>query len=250
MTAAVAPVVPARSVRRTGPSLQALVGLEIRKSLSTRSGLALVASSLLVAPAAMVLFGTSADSIAGVAGPVAVTGMLASLVLLSLGVLSTAGEWSHGTVQTTYLLVPQRGRVLAAKAVAVAALGAAVAAVAAASSGLVLTALQPDLAWTGAGRAVLVVTVAGAVFAALGAGVGAALGNSAGALTALYLLFLGVMPVLQTVTPSVADRVDPGNAVLELAQGNHQATAALTLAAWLAVALAAGAVVTRRRAVQ
>jgi hypothetical protein len=251
MTAAVAASVPVRpSARRTGPSLPALVGLEARKSLSTRSGLAVAGVALLLAPAAMVLAGTAGDNFGGIAGPLAVVGMLGSLVLLALGVLSTAGEWSHGTVQTTYLLVPQRGRVLAAKTVAVAALGAVYSAVAAVSSALVLTALQPDLAWTGAGRAVLAVITAGAVFAAMGAGVGAALGNTPAALTGLYLLFLGVMPVLQVVKPAIADAVDPGNAVLNLAQGHDSLSAASLLGCWVLVSVVAGAVMTRRRAVQ
>ena len=64
-------------------------------------------------------------------GPLVVTGMLSALVLVSLGVLSTAGEWSHGSVQTTFLLEPRRGRVMAAKAAAVALMGAVVALVAA-----------------------------------------------------------------------------------------------------------------------
>src|SRR3954451_19635197 len=169
MTAAVASSVPVRpSARRTGPSLPALVGLEVRKSLSTRSGLALAGVSLLLAPAAMVLAGAAGDHFSGLAGPVAVVGMLSSLVLLALGVLSTAGEWSHGTVQTTYLLVPQRGRVLAAKTVAVAVLAAGYSAVAATASALVLGALRTDLAWTGAGPAILAVVAGAAAFAAMG----------------------------------------------------------------------------------
>ena len=58
----------------------------------------------------------ASEHLDNVLGPLVVTGMLTALVLLSLGVLSTAGEWSHGTVQTTYLLEPRRGRVMAAKA--------------------------------------------------------------------------------------------------------------------------------------
>ena len=56
--------------------------------------------------------------------------MLTGIVLLPLGVLSTAGEWSHRTAQTTLLLVPHRGRVLMAKAIGVAILATALAAVA------------------------------------------------------------------------------------------------------------------------
>ena len=76
--------------------------------------------------------------------------MLTALVLVSLGVLSTAGEWSHGTVQTTFLLEPRRGRVMAAKAAAVALMGAGVAAVAAGISAL-LVAMEPSASWDGGG---------------------------------------------------------------------------------------------------
>jgi hypothetical protein len=230
--------------------MPALVGLEVRKSLSTRSGLALAASSVLLAPAAMVLAGTAGDHLGGLAGPIAVVGMLTNLVLISLGVLSTAGEATHRTEQTTYLLVARRGRVLAAKTAAVTLLAAVFAAVAAGASALVLAGLQPDLAWTGVGRAVLAVVAGGAVFAAMGAGVGAALGNTPAALTGLYLLFLGVMPVLQIVKPAIADAIDPGNAVLNLAQGHDQTSSIALLGCWLVVSLAAGTVMTRRRAVQ
>jgi ABC-2 type transport system permease protein len=237
--------------RRTGPSVPAQVGLEIRKSLSTRSGLALAGSSVLLAPAAMAIAaGTASEPLDNVVGPIVVTGMLTALVLVSLGVLSTAGEWSHGTVQTTYLLEPRRGRVLATKAAAVAVLGAAVAAVAAALSAGVLALMEPAASWDGGGRALVMVAVAGATFALIGAGVGAALGNTPGALTGLYLLNLGVLPLLQTFKPALADNIDPGNAVLSLAQGDRQAVSITILAVWVAVALAAGAVMTRRRAVQ
>ena len=57
MTAAVASPVQVRptTARRTGPSLPAAVWLEVRKSLSTRSGLALVVSAVLLAPAAIAM---------------------------------------------------------------------------------------------------------------------------------------------------------------------------------------------------
>src|SRR5215203_6341050 len=121
MTAAVATRSPGRSdVRRTGPSLPAAVRLEMRKSLSTRSGKALVGSATLLAPAAILLAsGTADERLDDVLGPLVVTGLLSALVLVALGVLSTAGEWTHGTVQTTFLLEPRRGRVLATKVLAV-----------------------------------------------------------------------------------------------------------------------------------
>ncbi|MGZ4545773.1 MAG: hypothetical protein ACXVXT_10295 [Blastococcus sp.] len=229
----------------------AAVGLEVRKSISTRSGLALLVAATLLAPAAIAIAAGSANRpLDNVVGPLVVTGMLSALVLVSLGVLSTAGEWSHGSVQTTFLLEPRRGRVLAAKAAAVALTGAVVAAVAAGISALVLLAMEPSASWDGAGRAMLMVAVAGAAFALVGAGVGAAMGNTPAALTGIYLLDLGVLPVLQVAKPALAEKIDPGNAVVNLAQGAHTALSITILAVWVGVALTAGAVMNRRRAVQ
>lgn len=250
MTAAVAtPVRP--TARRTSPSLPAAVGLEVRKSLSTRSGLALVTAATLLAPAATAIAaGTASHPLDNVVGPLVVTGMLTALVLVSLGVLSTAGEWTHGSVQTTFLLEPRRGRVLAAKAGAVALTGAVVAAVAAGLSALVLLTMEPSATWDGSGRAILMVAVAGAAFALIGAGVGAAMGNTPAALTGIYLLDLGVLPVLQVAKPALAEKIDPGNAIVSLAQGAHQALSITILVVWVGVALIAGTVMNRRRAVQ
>jgi hypothetical protein len=250
MTAAVLPS-SRPAVRSSGLPLPAQVGLEVRKSLSTRSGVALAAVGALLAPAVTaVVSAVSTGRLGSVVGPVVVSGMLSVLVLLALGVISTAGEWTHGTVQTTYLLSPRRGRVLTAKAVAVALLGAVLAGVTAALSLLVLALMEPSASAAGGARAIAVVAVAGAAFPLIGAGVGAALANTPAALTGVYLVDLGVLPLLQVFKPALADRIDPGNAVLELAQGTHTAQSVLVLAVWVGVALVAGALVTRRRAVQ
>jgi hypothetical protein len=231
--------------------LPAAIWLEVRKSISTRSGLALVVAATLLAPAAIAVAGAlSSEPIPNVGGPLVVTGLLSALVLIALGVLSTAGEWSHGSVQTTFLLEPRRGRVMVSKGAAVALMGAVVSVVAAGISSLVLVAMEPSASWDGAGRAILMVAVAGATFALIGAGVGAAVGNTPGALTGIYLLDLGVLPVLQTVKPALADKIDPGNAILSLAQGHAQALSITILAVWVGVALIAGTVMTRRRQVQ
>jgi ABC-2 type transport system permease protein len=76
MTAAVASPISARpAVRRTGPSLAGVVGLEVRKSLSTRSGMALAAAATLLAPAAMAIAaGTASEPLDNVLGPLVVTG--------------------------------------------------------------------------------------------------------------------------------------------------------------------------------
>ncbi len=242
---------PARPAVRPGAaSPAALVAIEVRKSLSTRSGRALAAASALLAPtAALVVSAASDGTLGSVTGPIGVMGMLTGLVLLALGVLSTAGEWTHRTVQTTFLLTPRRGRVLAAKAVAVALLGAAFAAVSTALSVGVLALMEQGIVWDGAGQAVAAAVGAGTAFAVIGAGTGAALTNTPAALTGLYLVILGALPVVRTFEPEIGSKLDPAEAVLALAQGDAVARSVLVVAAWTVVALVAGAVVTRRRAV-
>jgi ABC-2 type transport system permease protein len=244
--------VPVRpTARRTGPSLPALVALEARKSLTTRSGKALAAAAVLLGPGGLTIGLAMADEpLVDAAGPLAVMGMLTAFIVMAIGVLSTAGEWAHKSVQTTYLLVPSRGRVLTAKATAVALLGAAFTAVAVALAAGAVAVMEDGIAWDGAGQAFLAVIGAGAAFAVTGAGVGAALANSPASLTGLYLVILGVMPVLHNTKPEIAEKVDPSNAVLNLAQGQETTTSVAILAGWAVVSLTAGAILTHRRAVQ
>jgi ABC-2 type transport system permease protein len=251
MTATMTAAPTRPEVRRTRPSLPTLVGLEMRKSLSTRSGRSVALAAVLLAPAAMAVAGLSGDALGSAAGPVGAVGLLTAMMLLALGVLSTAGEWSLRTVQTTFLLVPQRGRVTAAKAVAAAALGAALAALAVGMSTAVLAlTVGGDLSWAGVPGAVVTVVAAGAAFAVTGAGIGAAVGNSPAALTGLYLVLLGVLPVVRGVQPDFGERIDPVNATLALALDGPATTPIAILVGWAAVSTAAGAVLTRRRAVQ
>jgi hypothetical protein len=83
-------------------------------------------------------------------------------------------------------------------------------------------------------------------FAVIGAGLGAAPGNTPAALTRLYLVFLGVMPVLDNVEPETAAKIDPSYAAINLAQGAEQTTSIAVLAGWVVISLVAGAVMTRR----
>ena len=235
-------------VRKTGPSPAALVVLEVRKSLSTRSGRAVAIAAVVLGPVIMAVLAGAEQSDAPAAA-IGEFGLFAVLVLAALGVLSTAGEWTHRTVQTTFLVVPQRGRVLAAKAAAMALLGAGLAAASAGASALVLAAVADGADWDGALRAVVVVAAAGAAFAVIGAGIGAVVGNSAAALTGTYLAFLVVFPLLRSVQPELAARSDPTDAVLTLTAGGAATTPVLVLVGWTVLATGAGVLVTRRRAV-
>jgi ABC-2 type transport system permease protein len=239
------------TVRRTGPSLPTLAALEARKSLTTRSGKSLAVAAVVLAPtAAAIASAASNESLASPVGPLAVMGMLTGFIVMAIGVLSTAGEWTHKSVQTTFLLVPSRSRVLAAKAVAMATLGAAFTAVAVGLSASVLAVTQDGMVWDGTGRALLAVVGFGAAFAVTGAGVGAALANSPASLTGLYLVILGVIPAVNQFKPEVGMKIDPSNAVINLAQGAHTTQSIAIIAGWAVVSLAAGAILTSRRAVQ
>ena len=177
-------------VRSTGPSAVSLVGLEIRKSLSTRSGKARRPRRRRARPdrhhAAVVHRREAGPE---VVGPIGAMGLVTALVLIPLGVLATAGEWSHRTVQTTFLQVPNRSKVVAAKVAAVALMGAILSAIAIAASAAVLS-VGPvgNPSWDGAPMAMAVAVAAGAAFAVIGAGVGAAMANTPAALTTLYLV--------------------------------------------------------------
>jgi hypothetical protein len=241
---------PRPTVRSTGPSVVSLVGLEIRKSLSTRSGRAVTLAGALIAPAAVTLLSFSGDELDAVRGPIGALGLVTALVMIPLGVLATAGEWSHRTVQTTFLHVPDRTKVVAAKVAAVAVMGAVLAAVASAIVATVVSvAPVGDPSWDGVPSAMAVSVAAAAAFAVMGAGVGAALANTPAALTGLYLVLLGGMPALRLVRPEIAAKVDPTDAMLQLAFGTGTTSHSVTLIGWVVVTTVAGIVLTRRRAV-
>jgi hypothetical protein len=251
LTAPAPAVVPATgsTARRTGPSFATLTGLEIRKSLSTRSGKSVAALAVLVGPLGVLL--ATMTSGGGVVAAVAlgIMGMLIALVLLALGVLSTAGEWTHKSVETTYLLVPQRGRVLAAKATAMGLLGLVLAALGVGLAVATLATVTPGVVWFAAVQAVVAVIASGAAFAVIGAGIGAAVGNSAAALTGTYLTLLGVLPVVNSVRPEISENLDPAGSIVTLAQHGAATTPILVITGWVVVSTVVGTLITRRRSV-
>ena len=250
MTAAVS-LLPAAGTSRPGaPSLGLLSAIEIRKSLSTRSGKAVAVAAMLLGPTGVAIGSLGGEGEAPAAAILSFAGMLTGLVLLALGVLSTAGEWTHKSVQVSYLLVPQRLRVLSAKMAALAVQGAVFAALGAVLTLGMLWVIPDPVAWTGIGRSFGVAVFAGAAFAVIGAGIGAALGNSPAALTGTYLTMLGVMPILSVFKPTWAENLDPTTAVVVLAQSGVETQPVLVIAGWVFVSTVVGAVVTRGRSVQ
>ena len=251
MTTAVAPAaVPASPLARpTGPSFATLAGLEIRKSLSTRSGKAVALGAVLLAPLGILLASVTGDETIPAVMVLGFTGMLTALVLLALGVLSTAGEWGNRSIHTTFLLVPRRVRVVAAKVAAMAVLGGMLAAVSVGVSAAELALIPDPVTWDLAWRAVLTVIAVGAAFAVTGAGIGAAVGNAAAALTGTYVTLLGILPIVQLVRPGISENLDPTGAMIAIVQHGPATTPILVIAGWVVISTVLGTLITRRRSV-
>lgn len=128
-----------------GPSTARLTLIELRKSLDTLAGgwVAATVTVLVIALVALQLaFG---DASSRTPATLVTTAQLPVSVLLPvLGILSVTSEWSQRTMVTTFTLVPSRGRVILAKALAATLL---------ASAGAV-TAVVVALAGSGIGAAV------------------------------------------------------------------------------------------------
>ncbi len=127
------------------------------------------------------------------------------LFMIILGVVGAAGEYRHRTVVSTFLVAPDRRRVLLAKAVAYAIGGLAVGIV---SAALVLAISAPWLSGQGHSLGALgldpgdlAVVAAGslaylAISGALGVGMGALVTNQVTAVVAVFVLLLVIDPVV------------------------------------------------------
>lgn len=130
---------------------------------------------------------------------------IGGLLMLVLGIISSAGEYRHGTITSTFLAAPDRRRVLLAKLLASALTGVLVAI---ASALLLLAIALPwlsadgeSLASLGIGGAELLGIVARttayvAISAMLGVGLGALLANQLAAIAVVPVFLIVVDPVL------------------------------------------------------
>ena len=102
-----------------GIPLHRIIGTELRKMFDTRSGFWLMASIgilALLATTAVILF--AAESEMTYSSFTAAIGFPMTVVLPIIAILSVTGEWSQRSGLTTFTLVPHRGRVITAKAIA------------------------------------------------------------------------------------------------------------------------------------
>lgn len=234
---------------------------EMIKLRTTRTFLALVASAVALSLLVTVLITSidtnfTRDDLRAIFGSTDTSG----LFILLLGVIGMAGEWRHRTIANTVLSVPQRLRLLAAKALAYAAggvlLSLAVNVAAIGIGSLILSGRGEetlpiadvlDIVW----RNLLIA----AYFGAIGVCVGALVRNPPVAIVLVLVMSFIVDPVLLGLAydtwkfgplggaPSGVTQVQPDDSQDLLPAG----IALLVMAGWLAAFFAAAAATFTRR---
>ena len=230
------------------PGFARLTVVELRKMVDTRSGfwlpVAVAAVTLITVIITTLVHGGTYATISHLFDNAVQPG---SFLLPILGVLLVCGEWTQRTTLATFTLVPDRGRVLAAK------LGAAVVlAIGAFLVCLVFAVIFAEAlpAPGGAGSISLAVLGQGLLFLSItmvvGVAFGAAILISAPAIVA-YLLLPTVWDALASSIHALATLdhwLDIGTTLGPLAQHTLSATqwahAGTTVALWMAVPLAIG----------
>jgi ABC-2 type transport system permease protein len=183
-----------------------------------------------------------------------------SLVLGVFGILMITGEYGSGLIRATFAAVPHRLPLLGAKAVVLVATAAPImllSCVAAYWANRLFAGAASGPAEPEALRATLGAVAAPLGLALVGLGIGALVRHTAAAITT-YVLSLAVIPaLLQASLPDEVGKHIVRFSPISAAQALYAATpsiqefrpgpAALTLLAWMAALLTAGAVVMARR---
>ena len=234
---------------------------ELRKMRSTRTNLGLLAGMIGLILLTVLLNGfiTKRPELAEMKNQYAVlsAGTSAALFAALIGVMAITSEYRHGTIRPTFVVTPQRSRVIGAKVFAsllmgllfgLAAIGLSFgigyAILAARDIRLALS--TGDVLWLMLGTPVLT-----AAWAVLGVGFGALVRNQVFAVIGLIVwsmiidnLLRGLVPSIGGYTPvgaSAAIIADPTDYVLPAATGG------LLLLGYVAALVTAGAVLVRRR---
>lgn len=246
--------------------MRALLRAELLKQRSTRTGLGLFAAMLGLVLLAVLLhgFGLPAEDLGGTHVQLMVFGrgeFLGVLFAALLGAISITAEIRHGTIRSTFLVTPQRGRVVAAK-VSVSILigtgfGLVAGAVAAAAGMAALRARGIDLQLDQRDYVLLVVGSAGAaaLWAVIGVGVGAIVRNQVPTLIGICAWLLFVEGLLAgDVAGGLGDvgRFLPGAAAAAISGQDPgtllaPAVGLVLLACYAAATALAGALATSRR---
>ena len=109
---------PARRIVRPIPATR-LVKVELRKMFNTRSGFWMLVSIGVLSPisaGSLLVFGLNSD--VTYQNFVRASGFPMSVILPIIAILAVTNEWSQRTGLTTFTLIPSRGHVIGAKAIA------------------------------------------------------------------------------------------------------------------------------------
>ncbi len=185
---------------------------------------------------------------------------LSTMVALAMGIVMVAGEYRHRTIVGSYLAEPRRSRVVVAKLVTAAGLGAVTGAVA---FGLAIAVGVPMFAAKGVHHLPVDVTrmwwgavLASGCFGMLGVALGAAARHTVGAIIgAIIWVQIIEVGVLQPSVPALAKWLPTGAGVALTSAGKDAASllspgpAALVLVTWAGVLTAISAKVSLNREV-
>ena len=185
---------------------------------------------------------------------------IASAMAAIFGILAITTEFRHGTITPTLLVTPWRSRLLTAKLEASLICGLLLGLLTSvAIAGIVagfasLRGFEDDATGSLVTHQIIGITIAGALYAAFGLGLGALVRNQVGAIIGLLLFLLLVEP-LSTAIPSVGDKIGKygiggtTGALTETSTDNvlHQVPGGLLLAAYAAILCVAGYLMLRRR---
>src|SRR3954469_19868373 len=171
------------------------------------------------------------------------------------GAIAVAREYGHTTVVSMYLTEPRRLRALLAQLAAVLLVGAVLSVVGAA---LVITAVAVALPTTdygflvsagGVAQVLAASAFAGAVGAALGAGIGSIVRNVGGAVTFTFLVMMVLPPLIIQLSSDAASWVPAtlSNVSSGVASDVGTPAALAALAAWGAIPAMVGLLAVRRR---
>ena len=220
-----------------------LVSAELRKLRTTRLllwlGLLIVALEMLV-----IALHVSKDSVESLSGPhnqrdLVAIAAISALISLILGIVSSAGEFTHGTIGHTFLVAPVRERVVGAKLVAAAISGAGLGLVSCAFAwGFAALLLQsrsvPVHLGSGSSLRLVVGTMLAAAFTgAFGIGLGSLLRRQTAAIVIALVWLLVGEPLLSVAH---VERYGPGHVVAAVVEAGNQGSDLLSFGAGLAVA--------------
>ncbi len=270
MTATILPpdtneAAPARRIVRGIPATR-LVRIELRKMFDTRSGfwmlvsigvLSVIATGavLIFAPDSEITYGNFATAI----------GFPMSVILPMIAILGVTSEWSQRSGLTTFTLVPSRGRVIGAKAVATLAVGVvsmAVAFAVGAVGNLLGSAIMGlDTVWDVSPGAAAQILLGDLVGMAIGFTLGVVLRNSAAAIVGYFVVSFvlpGILALLAQVRSwfeGLQPWIDWNYTQVTLFENDTDtarewAMLASTTALWIVVPLAVGLTFLRRSEVK